>query len=204
MSESTNDPADQTTEPAAKVESKPNNIEAIEAKKMEALAEAKKAKEEARELKAKLEAIENEKLESQGKYADINKSLKEKLSDYEKKLETTNKTYAYNTVTSVIKQKALEMGAVNADKVIKLMDKSDMELISVDESYNVDMDAVSSVLEKMKKDHEDIALFKKQVPRTKDATPNPSHFQNNNSDKTYKSMSLAELKAEYINKGLKK
>ena len=205
MSESTNDPADQTTKPAATVESKPNNIEAIEAKKMEALAEAKKAKEEARELKARLEAIENEKLESQGKYADINKSLKEKLADYEKKLEATNKTYAYNTVTSAIKQKALELGAVNADKVIKLMDKSDMELISVDDAYNVDMDAVTSVLEKMKKDHEDIALFKKSVPTTKDATPNPSHFRHDdNKDKTYGKMSLAELKNEYINQGLKK
>lgn len=205
MSESTNDPADQTTEPAAKVESKPNNIEAIEAKKMEALAEAKKAKEEARELKSRLEAIENEKLESQGKYADINKSLKEKLADYEKKLETTNKTYAYNTVTSAIKQKALELGAVNADKVIKLMDKSDMELISVDDAYNVDMDAVTSVLEKMKKDHEDISLFKRSVPTTKDATPNPSHFRHDdNKEKTYGKMSLAELKSEYINQGLKK
>lgn len=200
MTESTQDPADQTTEPAANVETKPNDIEKIEAKKMEALAEAKKAKEQARELKAKLEAIENEKLESQGKYADINKSLKEKIAEYEQRLEKTNKTYAYNSVTSAIKQKALEMGAVNPDKVIKLMDKTDMELIGVDESYNVDMDSVVSVLEKMKKENEDIALFKKSVPKTKDANPNPSHFRHDdNKEKTYSTMSLSDLKNEYIN-----
>lgn len=172
-----------------------NNIEAIEAKRLQLLDEKKKISSENAELKAKLEAIENEKLESQGKYADINKSLKEKLGEVEKKLQDTTKTYAYASVTSVIKQKALEMGAVNADKVLKLMDKADLELITIDDAFRPDMDAVSMVLEKMKKENEDIGLFKKNVPATKDVAPNSSYFQQpkqGNKNKT-----LAELKEDY-------
>jgi phenylalanyl-tRNA synthetase alpha subunit len=200
MSEETQiQPAVEEQKPAADV--KPNNIEAIEAKKLEALAEAKKAKDEARELKRKLEAIEQEKLESQGKYADINKSLKDKLAEYESQLSNTKKTYAYNAVTSVIKQKAAEMGAVNTEKVLKLMDKSDMELITVDDNFNVDMSTVVSVLEKMKKDNEDIGLFKRNTPPVKDVNPNPGHF-NGVKDTGTKGKSLAELKEQFINLSL--
>jgi hypothetical protein len=203
MSEQTqNLPAEETQKPAADV--KPNNIEAIEAKKLEALAEAKRAKDEARELRARLEAIENEKLESQGKYADINKSLKDKLAEREAELNNTKKTYAYNAVTSVIKQKALEMGAINPDKVLKLMDKSDMELITVDDNYNVDLSTVQSVLEKIKKDNEDIGLFKKNVPSVKDVNPNPSHFTQGQLPKSTGNLSLAELRDQFINASLRK
>lgn len=184
-------PAAEEQKPAADV--KPNNIEAIEAKKLELMAEAKRAKEEARELKARLEAIENEKLESQGKYQDINKSLKEKLTEYEKQINETKKKYAYNSVTSVIKQKAAELGAVNPDKVLKFIDKSDMELITVDENFNVDIDTVKMVLEKIKKENEDIALFKKNVPATKDVNPNPSYFQAPSGDKKISEMTASEL-----------
>ena len=172
-----------------------NNIEAIEAKRLQLLDEKKKISSENAELKARLEAIENDKLESQGKYADINKSLKDKLSEVEKKLQDTTKTYAYASVTSVIKQKALEMGAVNADKVLKLMDKSDLELITIDDNFKPDIDAINMVLEKMKKENEDIGLFKRNVPATKDVTPNSSYFQQPKQGS--KNKTLAELKEDY-------
>lgn len=192
--EETKVPAEQVTNPADEVK-KPNNIDAIEAKNRELLAEAKKAKERANEYQKKLDAIEQEKLESQGKYSDINKALKAKLSEYEQRLNQTNSSYKNNAISNVVKRKAIELGCEYPDAVLKLVDKSDLDFVEVDENFNVNEDGASRLVESIKNNYP--AMFKQKVVNTKDLTPNPSHFVEPGSEKSIKDMTNEEIEELY-------
>lgn len=167
MSEEPKNLADSNPDLAEK--DKPNNIEAINRRRAEALNEAKKAKEEARAYKAKLEKIEQDRLEAQGKYQDINKTLKEQLAEQKKQNEETVKRFRLNTIKSAIKTKGLEAGCKKPDVLLRLLEKEEQEAITVDDSFSVDMSSLDPIMDRLKGDYEE--LFTKTSTPTKDIPP---------------------------------
>lgn len=168
MSEDTQAPTEPTTTPTATVE-KPNNIEALENKNRELLGKIKAEREKREELAARLDAIEQEKLESQGKYQDINKSLKERLAQIEKEKNDTVNRFRFNAVDSSLRQAALEAGCEKPEAVLKLLEREEKEAIQVDENYRVDLQTVNPILERMKAEYP--MLFKKSSTPVKDMPP---------------------------------
>lgn len=168
MSEETIVPTEQPVEPTANTE-KPNNIEALENKNRELLGKIKSEREKREELAARLDAIEQEKLESQGKYQDINKSLKERLAQIEKEKNDSINKFRLNAINSSLKQAALEAGCEKPEAVLKLLEREEKEMITVDENYMVDNQTVSPILERIKNEYP--MLFKKSSVPVKDLTP---------------------------------
>lgn len=201
MSEESNASAEQD-QAAAPDDTKRNDIDALERKNREILAEKQKISKEKQELKEanqqfqeRLDKNEQEKLESQGKYADINKSLKERLIASEQFNKDMTARFTKKSLSEVVQRAAMELGAEYPDAVTKLLDKSDLEMVSVDENFQVDEVGVKLALENVKLKYP--TLFKKQAPSVKDKSPMPSNFVGIQSDKKVREMSLAELGATY-------
>lgn len=168
MTDVTKDPTDQATIPPESVV-KPNNIEALENKNRELIAKMKSEREKREAVEARLDAIEQEKLESQGKYQDINKSLKERLAAVEKEKADTVNRFRFNAVDSSLRQAALEAGCEKPEAVLKLLEREEKEAIQVDENYRVDVQTVSPILERLKTEYP--MLFKKTSIPVKDIPP---------------------------------
>lgn len=180
MSEA-NDSADQTTEAAPKVE-KPNNIELMERKNRELLTELKSERDKRKSFEDRLSQIEQEKLESQGKYQDINKQLKERMAQVEKEKESAIKRFKLNAIESAITTKALEVGCKKPKAVLKLLEDQDKALIEVDDSYQVDGTTLSPILDRMKEEYPE--FFEKTSPSVKDVTPSREPIPTNEKEKT--------------------
>lgn len=191
MSEEQIAPTEQATNPTDSVV-KPNNIEALENKNRELLGKMKAEREKREELEKRLDAIEQEKLESQGKYQDINKSLKERLSAIEKEKQDAVNRFRFNAIDSSLKQAALEAGCERPDAVLKLLEEQEKAAIQVDENYRVDTTTVNPILERMKAEYP--MLFKKTSVPVKDFPPGTQIPK--------EKMTEQELLAQYIN-GLK-
>lgn len=185
-------PAEQTDQVAPE---KPNNIDALERKNRELLQEKQKEKQKREELEARLSEIENKKLESEGKYADIAESRKKRVEELEKAIAEKTKTFVSTNLENVVRQQALEMGSKYPDLVLKALDKSDLDMINVDDRFQPDREATKSVLERIKSNYPD--LFAKTSPGVKDFPSNPSGEKPPQEKRKVSEMTLEELKEAY-------
>jgi hypothetical protein len=143
------------------------------------LGEKKKRDEEVSALAQRLKSYEEKELEASGKHSELIESLRsqlkekdESLSGLKKEIETREKKEAWNTVTSQIKDAAMSEGCMSPDKLLKLLDKSDLKALEVMEEsgkIKVNTDDLKRLMEKARKENE--FLFKKPDPKINDLTP---------------------------------
>lgn len=133
------------------------------------LSEKKRAQESALKAQETIEKLQTEKLQAEGKKDELISHLQDKLSAVEKKLETSNKSYAWNTLTGAIKREAIKNGCTDADKLIRLMSDDDLKSISVGEDFSIGTDSLKSVIEKNKT--ENFFLFKDSTKKVVNGNP---------------------------------
>jgi DNA repair exonuclease SbcCD ATPase subunit len=123
-----------------------------------------------KELESRFQNVEESKLESEGKKDELVNSLRSRLEEKEKNLQSVQQKYAMTTLTDQLKSKAIQMGCkpAYADKLIRLMDSNDLKSIQVDDNYRVNMQDLEVVLDKAKKEVPD---FFGKVVSIADATP---------------------------------
>ena len=198
--EETQAPAEQASETASK-EEKPNNIEALERKNRELLEEKKRIQDEYRKAQDALKQKEESELEAQGKYQDINKNLKQRLEEESKEKNEMRQKYAQNSLKSVVRQKALELGATKADAILRLMDKTDLEMIQVDDDFNVDPESALMAVERVQKEYPE--FFTKKSAPARGIMPGSSGVQTELKEDMSK-MTMSELKEYYKKQGANK
>jgi hypothetical protein len=111
-------------------------------------------------------------LETQGKTDELISNYRKKTEELETALKKTKQTYAWNTVSSVIKMEATKLGCQDPDKLLRLMDNEDLQALEVDENFNIDREALGKILEKNKK--ENYFLFKESAPKMASGLPKTS------------------------------
>lgn len=168
MSTEVNDPTDQPTEPTA-TEEKPNNSEALDRKNRELLGKLRAEKEKRKQFEDRLSAIEQEKLESEGKYVDAYKKTKEQLERIEKEKKDLQNGFRFRAIDSAITNKALGAGCKKPKAILRLLEKDDKALIEVDDNYNVDESTLSPIMDRMKEEYPE--LFEKTSTAVKDVAP---------------------------------
>jgi len=191
MTEETKAPTEQTDESTTKPEAKPNNIDALERKNRELLGKLKSEKEKREEFANRLDKIEQERLESQGKYQDINKTLKERLESAEKDKKDQVDRFRFRVIDQELSRAALENGCKRPEVILRLLEREEKEMIQIDDSFKVSRDSMSPVIDRIKGEYPE--LFEKVSVATKDIAPTrdiPSQQQ----QKTE-----AELLEEYVN-----
>jgi uncharacterized protein involved in type VI secretion and phage assembly len=153
----------------------------------------KKRESELNEVRTRLEAIELEKKQAEGNKDEVITTLRDKLKHTEEAQNKLKHQYAWTTLEGQIKTAALQQGCVNPDKLVQLLSDDDLKAIEVDESFKVNQDDLNRLLEKAKKDHSDIRLFKTKSVNVNDVAPVVPKTKN----KTVEEMSASELK-EYL------
>lgn len=129
------------------------------------MSKLKKTEAEHKALLEKMSQIEQEKLEATGQKEQLIDRLKKDLDTEKKKRLDTVKTYATNVLHSQFKAKAALAGCVNPNDLVQLMDFSD---IDIDDSFQVNDEALTEKIEEMKKNKP--YLFKSQNVNVKDVS----------------------------------
>lgn len=191
MEESTKSPVEQTSNASGSDESK--DTVAYESYQ-KVLSEKKNVQAKMSEYEKELQALREEKLAREGKNEELIQTYKKKYEEASKKLEDTNKQYAWSTLTGSIKREALKQGCTDPDKLIRLMDDDDLRSIEVGENFKINKDSLTSVIEKSKKDNH--FLFKSTPPLAANGNPTTKIEKKT---KSLKDMSREELENLYKN-----
>lgn len=147
----------QTTESNANGENQQTetvkNPEGVLSKNRELLGINKKLSTELSELRDQLERHQEDKQISEGKKDDVISKLREEVRKLKNDLTETIDTYNWNTVESQIKTFATKEGCSDADKLIKLIDNSELSALEVDSKFRVNQDDLAGFVGKLKKDN---------------------------------------------------
>lgn len=141
------------------------------------LSEKKKRDQEVAEYKAQIEAIAQKELESQGKFKEINDSLKKQLAEKDLKIKNMVKDFGGRTLKTNLELEAKNMGCLDTELLFGAIDLSSVD---IGENFDFNQDQLKSVLSDFQKKKP--LLFKKDVIPAKDATPNSSKSMNGNLD----------------------
>lgn len=184
-------PVEQSTDTSGEVEQ--SGKDSVSLSSYQKVLKEKKARDaKLSEYEAKLQKLEEERLEKDGKLQELLESYKKKTTELETRLEKTNKQYAWSTLTGEIKREALKFGCKDPDKLIKLMSDDDLRTIEVGENFSINPASLKEVIEKNKK--ENFFLFDSSP---KQAAPGIPSTKIEKPDKSLKDMSLDELKDMY-------
>lgn len=142
---------------------------AVLAKNKELLGLMQKEKQTKNELLQKIQEIEREKLQAEGKkdelITQLNADLKKTKSEYNQ----TKAKYAMKAVTSQVAAKARELGCIDTEMLTKAMNLENLQVTIVDDDFNVDEAGLMSALDEVKKTK--TYLFNKAGPVINDTTP---------------------------------
>jgi len=184
---------DQQT-PVAPIEN-PVDIQEQEEKKVsydsyrKILAEKKNTQAKMKEMADKLEKIELERLEQESDYKKQAETWKSKFEESHSNYSSLKKDVAFNTIKSQVTSKAASEGCINTEKLFKLLDSEDLKGLEMGDDFSISQDSLSGLIDKAKKEHSDIGLFKKADVQIHDIQK-----QHTPQGKSVSEMSIEELK----------
>lgn len=124
---------------------------------------------ELQEMRERIEAFEREKLEKKGEYEQLLSKYKEENQQLKSTAEERHRAFVMSKVNSAIEKEAAKQGCINVGDFRRLLDSTDIEALSVDDSYEVDPKEVEELVSqhKSKRDY----LFKKRSANVQTADP---------------------------------
>ncbi len=155
------------------------------------LGEKKKLQSKYAEASERLNVMEQEKLEEQGRDKELIAKLKEQLAEERKKRQEQVGGFVFSSVNAQVKAEADKLGCVDSEALTKLVD---LEGLEVDQNtYQVDRDQLKYLMDKAKEERP--WLFQKQPPKVATGTPSTPALQTDpNAEKN--KMSAQELALE--------
>jgi hypothetical protein len=144
-----------------------DDVAALKKHNQTLLSEKKKVAAELAEMKAQFDKIEQEKLETQGKFKELNESLKKQLQEKDERLKSVVKEFGSKTLKSSFAQEAQKAGCLDPDALYKL---ADLSTVNIGDDFSFDQEQLKSIITESQKSKS--YLFKKDAAAPKDATPN--------------------------------
>jgi hypothetical protein len=151
----------------------------------------KRAKQRAAELEAQLESLKTKDLEEKQEFKTLADEYKSKLQQTQDELKKEREQYGWEKVTSAIKLKAKDSGCVAPDKLIRLFDKSDFELLRAEDGQ-IKSETLDALMEKAKK--ENSFLFSQGQVKFNDTLPSNKPVEKTNVYAMSKEELMAELR----------
>lgn len=148
--------------------------------------EAKRYRQAAAEERRKREEMETARLQEEGKHQELAEKYRKERDEALERATRATDSYARKTVGAQVRAVAAEMGCIDTDALVKLVNLDD---IPVDDDFNVDPVSVKSILEKERKGRS--YLFGKSAPKVHDMAPNPNP-DTKQSEKTLDQMTMKE------------
>ena len=137
------------------------------------LSEKKKRDAEIADYKSKLEAIEQQALQDQGKYKELNETLKKQVAEKDTRIKTMFQEFGTKTLKTRFEAEAKNLGCVDPDALYKLVD---LEQVEINDDFSFNPDQLKNVLSESQKSR--AYLFKKDVVNAKDASPSGGNNSN--------------------------
>jgi len=141
-------------------------------------------KQEAKELKAKLEAINLEKEQKNGNFESVISTLKEKVKEYQNEAAQLKSNFAENALDRAIENTAISKGlkGQQLDAFMRLIDRDAKGVVEFDEKFNVKSEDVTGLVDDHLKRYGDI--FNRKI-NVVDQSPNnnPINRDTNKFDK---------------------
>jgi predicted RNase H-like nuclease (RuvC/YqgF family) len=141
-------------------------------------------KQEAKELKAKLEAINLEKEQKNGNFESVISTLKDKVKEYQNEAAQLKSNFAENALDRAIENTAISKGlkGQQLDAFMRLIDRDAKGVVEFDEKFNVKSEDVTGLVDDHLKRYGDI--FNRKV-NVVDQSPNnnPINRDTNKFDK---------------------
>ena len=200
MSLNTNIVQDDTTQANGSGEGKLDSVNEMPSEKQlsydtykRALEQRIKFKEENEGLKSRLEKLEQERLESEGKKDEALAYWKTKATEFEKSLKETTSKFGWNQVKSQLSNELSKAGCVDPEIAITLIDKTELNSLEVNDDFTVNKDGLMKLVDSIKKDQrvQKIKLFA-SVQGVNDMAP-ASNVQYKEPKKEYSEMSKDDL-----------
>jgi len=130
------------------------------------LGEKKKFQAELQEKSERLEKLEQERMEAEGKKDELIQMYKRKLEETEGKLKSAVGNFATHSVSSKFTEEALKQGCIDTELLLAI---TDVKSFDYDDNFNPDAEQIRMMVEDYKKNKPH--LFQKAVPNIKDGIP---------------------------------
>lgn len=161
-----------------------------------ALKDLHKYKALAKDLEAKTQELEQNKLMAEGKKDELILTLQKQLGETKSKATEMQKNYAWDKVNGWLKTKAATSGIIAdggaVDKFASLIDFKGRNPFRDDTTFQLEESVLSQVFEDAKKEMP--YFFGKPGPNVKDVTPPGGPIAPDGSQTDYSKMSLEQLK----------
>lgn len=183
--------SDNNQQASGEVEEKPSTVSRDAYERI--LAEAKKERLEKRALEERLKLEEEKKLTEQSQFKELAEKYKQELDQEKMRLQKIAKAAAKKEFSTVVKAKALELGAnpTVLDDILKVGDWSGVDvqeqITDEDFSFSVDSNKVMEALKQMQKSKP--IYFTKSVSAPRDVSPSAGF----DSSKSTKEMSREDI-----------
>lgn len=151
----------------------------------------KRARQRAVELESQLESLKTKELEEKQEFKTLADEFKSKYQQAQDELKKERESRGWEKVTSAIKLKAKDSGCVAPDKLIRLFDKADFEMLRAEDGQ-IKAETLDALMEKAKK--ENAFLFNQGQVKFNDALPNNRTIEKPNINAMSKEELLAELR----------
>lgn len=125
------------------------------------------------QLAKKFEDAELNETQKKGNFEEVINKQREAIKTLETTLNSSKETFADTQKKMAIKNEALKRGCKNPDKFIRLLDQADLQMVQVNDNYEINADDVKSILDKAVKE-DDIGLFTPNKVNVADRTPSNS------------------------------
>ena len=121
----------------------------------------KKLQSDLSDMQSRLNALEDEKLESTGQKDELISKLRQDLGTQREELKTTKSDYAWQSVSSSIKDEAVKQGCTDTNALINLLGSERMNglMEHVGQDFKVEGNALQEVIGSMKTDYSHLKLF---------------------------------------------
>ena len=152
-----------------------------------AISEKKNAAAENDALKARLAALEQDKMQAEGNKDELISALRKQLGETESKLKQDRSSYTWNVVGAQIKSELATRGVSDPDKALKFaaaVHKDDLSTVEVDDKYNVNGEDLKRFVDKFLNENQSMGFISKVAP--KDLSPGKVEMTGHEDKKTSK------------------
>lgn len=188
MEETKNEVSDSTDQNGVQSEKTNENLSAVNDYKRDMF----KFKEKTKELEQKLQEYELREQEQKGNLQDVISKLKDENRNLRGEVAQSKLSFAKGKIEDSIKRRAVELGCKNVDVFYKLIDDTDKKTIELDQKFNPRKDDIDLVVEKYKKEFDNLGFFNKSV-NVVDKAPNSKPVENKGKQKDLSELSHDEL-----------
>jgi hypothetical protein len=162
-----------------------------------------KFKDKAAELENRLKQYELKEEEAKGNLQAVIQKLKDENRELKQTHAQSKVMFAEGKLEESIKSLASQKGCKDVDTFYKLIDKTDLEIVSLDDKFNANKEDIQSLVENYSKKYEHLGFFADKV-KIVDKTPNAKPINQPVKTKALTEMSKEELLELAAKQGMKR